>query len=364
MPHKISHISEGIVFSSELDEVQISIDGDFADVIISAEGDVLLQERYYAYEGVAHIYNVSELVENYMKSCGVSYANLKIEVLDSEGNINDTDSIRIIFCNRSIVTDSAADYIQENFLTSSNERRTPKNAIHYLFYYSAKDESVECKINYAVRLENDQVITSNMTVSSDESTDLGIRRIKIAQSSIIQDAAENNNVNPNGISLLTFTASTGQRSVTFWTDNSLALGDAFYFKNCFNAWDVIYLNGLTSAKTDVEVEKAVVENKHLLYDRRVDKSHEIKVRGLSAADETAIEQLVSSHQVMKCIGLAEGHDGNFKEILITDSTCEIDDDDENLNDISFKWRYADDRPLLFAEESKGIFTSQYNIVFS
>ena len=52
------------------------------------------------------------------------------------------------------------------------------------------------------------------------------------------------------------------------------------------------------------------------------------------------------------------------QILITDSTCEVQDGHDKLNNVKFTWRYADNRPVVYLSASPGIFTSPYNIVFS
>ena len=51
-------------------------------------------------------------------------------------------------------------------------------------------------------------------------------------------------------------------------------------------------------------------------------------------------------------------------ILITDCTCEVQNEDEKLNTVKFTWRHTDNRPIVRLSASPGIFTSPYNIVYS
>ena len=51
-------------------------------------------------------------------------------------------------------------------------------------------------------------------------------------------------------------------------------------------------------------------------------------------------------------------------VLITDSTCEVQNGDDKLNSVKFTWRFAENRPYVRLSASPGIFTSPYNILFS
>jgi hypothetical protein len=51
-------------------------------------------------------------------------------------------------------------------------------------------------------------------------------------------------------------------------------------------------------------------------------------------------------------------------ILITDCTCEVQNEDEKLNTVKFTWRHTDNHPIVRLSASPGIFTSPYNIVYS
>ena len=45
--------------------------------------------------------------------------------------------------------------------------------------------------------------------------------------------------------------------------------------------------------------------------------------------------------------------GNMQSVIITDSTCEIQDGDEELNRIKFTWQYARNTPHLAMPQDNG-----------
>ncbi len=79
---------------------------------------------------------------------------------------------------------------------------------------------------------------------------------------------------------------------------------------------------------------------------------------LTSDEAEWIGQLFTSHEVY-CM-----KDGNQLPVLITDSTCEMQDGDDKLNTVKFTWRFADNRPAVSFPSSPNIFTEHYTQPFS
>ena len=88
---------------------------------------------------------------------------------------------------------------------------------------------------------------------------------------------------------------------------------------------------------------------------------------LQTSDEADwIHQLFCSYEVIRVErNKTDRYDpSTFAPVLITESTCEMQNGPDKQNTAKFTWRYADNRPVLHLTASPGIFTSPYNIVFS
>ena len=122
----------------------------------------------------------------------------------------------------------------------------------------------------------------------------------------------------------------------------------------------------TTAKTDVERSLAIINGSSRFYNQSTTKTYEVEAGPLTSDEAGWIDQFFSSHDVFRI----EPDPTNSYDplllapILITDSTCEIQDGDEKLNTVKFTWRYTDNRPIVRLSASPGIFTSPYNIVYS
>jgi hypothetical protein len=129
-------------------------------------------------------------------------------------------------------------------------------------------------------------------------------------------------------------------------------------------YETIYLNAVTTTKTKVNRSMAISQGRHSFYDQSVDKTYEVESAPMSQAEAEWVEQLFMSHSVR--LGTASDPD-TLPEVIITDSTCEIDDNDEKLHQVKFTWQFVDHCPHLQTsaktDESR-IFTEPYNQTFN
>lgn len=136
------------------------------------------------------------------------------------------------------------------------------------------------------------------------------------------------------------------------------------FKNCFNALEAIDLKGLLTEKTKVSKETANVAGKRVAYNQRTEKEYEFVSEGLTMDEARSIDQLLNAHQAWALV------DGKPVEIIVTDHTCEIDNNDEAQPTVKFTWQFADIKPRLNAEllavalRDPGIFTKEFTYHFS
>jgi hypothetical protein len=124
----------------------------------------------------------------------------------------------------------------------------------------------------------------------------------------------------------------------------------FRFRNIFNAPEYIDVVGKVKRKTVANRELALCSGIALQYNRAVNRTYEVTTGPLTLDQAKTMEQLIVSHHVELCTST---HD---YDILITDHTCDVDNDDESLVSMKFTFRFVSERPTLFESDMDTFFT--------
>ncbi len=304
-----------------------------------------------------------------MRNNAQTYADFTLSVFtDTLGNKGDSCVLHILYCDRYTVSSNIEKFLSENFLTTLAHRRIPANATLSLFHFAKEDESLETTVAYSFRVAgSDEIRTNTLTRNANVvAATTGVNQLQLPLSEIVSDAATFASVKTREVALMSFTVVCGQRSLSFFVDNSLDDRNTFFFRNCFNVWDFASLPLITTAKTEVNRSTAILNGKSQFYDQSESKTYEAETAPLTSDEAQWIDQLFTSHEVFRI----EPDPTNDEDplilapVLITDSTCEVQDGDEKLNSVKFSWRYADNRPLVRLTASPDIFTEHFNIVYS
>lgn len=370
MAHRIVYKPSGIILSSALGDLEIAVEGDYVDVLLTNTAQTILSERYYAYGGRVTLYDLASLIEAEMRSSGMAYSDFTLRVFtDTTNNKADSCTLHILYCDRFTPHTDVPTFLAENFLTTLPIRRVATTATVSLFFFAQSGESVAYSIAYRASrpdisaiYRSEYVIDSGKTASS-----AGVIQINILTEEIIDRIVSTfSGATKDLTQLQSFTIRCGQRSITFFIDPSLDTTTSFFFRNCFNVWDWVALPGVTTAKTDVERSTAVINGTAQFYNQSATKTYEVEAGPLTSDEAEWIDQLLTSYDVFRVESDPTTPEDPyvFAQILITDSTCEVQDGDDKLNNVKFAWRYADNRPVVHLSASPGIFTSPYNIVFS
>lgn len=370
MAHRIIYRPQGIILSSAIGDIGISVDGSYVDVTLTGPGGVIiLSERYYAYGSSVTLYDIGTLIETEMMSSGYTTANYTLRVFtDTVTNKADSLTFQILYCDRFAIGNDISQFLRENFLTTLSARRVAPGSTLSLFLYAEKGESLQYSIHYNFRKKNSIGISSHSFIMNygRTATEAGVAQLDISISTIIADAASFATARLGDIEPVSFVIHCGQRSISCFIDPALENSELFFFRNCFNVWDLATLPLLTTSKTDVDRSTANINGSSQFYDQSVTKTYEVETGPLTSDEAEWIDQLFSSPEVMRIEPDATNPDDPyiFLPILITDSTCEIQNGSEKLNIAKFTWRYTTNRPVMRLSSSRGIFTSHYNIVYT
>ena len=357
-----------MMLSCHIGTISILTDKEYIDVDISTtEKDYLLSERYYATDGKVTLYDLRSLVEQAMRPHGIVVTNVWFEVYvdtpDEHSDDYDRAGFKVIYCDRDIDIYDFEPLLKSHFLTAAASRRVAPESFMFLPFFAYSNEAV----NYEVYCD---YISGGLhshcwfagpyqqiTASSD-----GVWTHTIFCKEIQRQAEDMVGAE---IELTAFTVRVGDRAASFFIDKSLSGTRPFYFRNCFNVPDNLFVPAVTTAKTKVDRSLAVLGTVSQFYDATCEQTYEVQSAGLTADECSLAEQMFCSDDVRTPYESAPD-DGDFdalRPVLITDSTSEIADDPEKPNTVKFTWRYAENRIAQRNPLGVGIFTEPYDYTF-
>lgn len=129
----------------------------------------------------------------------------------------------------------------------------------------------------------------------------------------------------------------------------------FGYRNMFNAYEYVDVVGTVNRKTKYDRDTAICSGVATQYNLTVERTYEMQTGTLTADQVREVEQLIGSHNVQLC---ASGRD---YDVVITDHSVEVDNDDETLSSIKFTFRFASERPMLIADDMGALMPSRTHI---
>ena len=356
-----------LFLSSDLPDITIATDHEAVNFRISIGSAVLLEGRYYAFNGNITVSDIVPLIQdNIAGNIDMNLVDVHLEAFD--GDESDTLDFPVLYSNKLTGLYDPSDWLRENFLTLSHTRRLSPDGYINVSWYAANREGVMFRV-YATFINdkglrdtyqyahsgNGQIAHSNGVLTEyimlDALRDLIIERKKI-ESLILQSV----------------TVRCGNRSATFFIDPALETNTPIFYLNCFGITEHIALPRTTTVKVKTDRSLASVGKTSQFYDISTSKEYEVESGPLTSDECVQIEQMLTSSSVRIPYGAdCMKYDTDFealRKILITDYTCEFSDTDEKLNKVKFTWRFADNTPSVDMPTTPGIFNQNFNPTFS
>lgn len=366
-----------MMLSCHIGTISILTDKEYIDVDISTtETGKLLSERYYATDGRVLLYDLRSLVEQAMRPYGIVVMSVWFEVYvdipDDHSDDYDRGGFKCIYCDRDIDIYDFEPLLRSHFLTAAASRRVAPESFVFLPFFAYYGELVnyEVFVDYVLKGTWDEErgtrtaghcsFKGPLQQTSATSNEVWTHTIFCAE---VKRHAED--MVGGEIELTAFTIRVGDRAASFFIDKSLAGTRPFYFRNCFNVSDSLFVPAVSTAKTKVDRSLAVLGNVSQFYDATCEQTYEVQSAGLTADECSLAEQMFCSNDVRTPYESAPD-DGDFdalRPVLITDSTSEIAVDPEKPNTVKFTWRYAENRIAQRNPLGLGIFTEPYDYTF-
>ena len=356
-----------MMLSCHIGTISILTDKEYIDIDITMSSKKLLSERYYATDGKVLLYDLRSLVEQAMRPSGLAvmqlYFEAYVDIPDDHSDDYDRSGFMVIYCDRDIDIYDFEPLLKSHFLTAAASRRVAPESFVFLPFFAYNGELVnyEIFVDYVLKGTSGHCWFAGpyqqMTASSD-----GVWTHTIFCKEIQRQAE---NMVGAEIELTAFTVRVGDRAASFFIDKSLSGTRPFYFRNCFNVPDNLFVPAVTTAKTKVDRSLAVLGTVSQYYDANCEQTFDVQSGGLTADECSLVEQMICSNDVRTPYESAT-YDGDFdtmRPVLITDSASEIADVPEMPNMVKFTWRYAENRIAQRNPLGIGIFTEHYDYTF-
>lgn len=310
----------------------------------------LMDVELYAFENQIYLANVGRLIEEDMR---LEEQNLVSYGLFLDGSETAAVEWQVVYCER---VSPVADLSTIFFTAFPSQRIGPNSP---LALASLPMEGCVGMIAAYRRSSDGKVLP--YAWSSCKSLDSGF----LTWSTGAIQAAIREDTDDERARLLRFTLTLGDRSKT-WHVVPYAPTLQLSFRNCFNCPDYIDLRGKIREKTKSEAAEAVCRGAYRQYDRRTERTFEFESASLVQDEAFGIDQLFTSRDIR----LLHPISGEWRQIHITEGTCEPSNDDTENWSVKFTFRFAEQRNdtahlFLHAYNTlTGVFTEEFTPPYS
>ena len=355
MATSISSYIPALVFSYELDEISFFTDLPRLTIRVSWYGETLFQTSLYAFEFKASFFNANEIVEMLMKEKKLSFTKFSVEYLDDDELLGELE-LNVIYCAHNLGID-AASFAEQHFLTTLEQKVIAPNSTALLAFYHDVEESVP-SVNCVFYDRNNTFYSTTIQWPALSFSMPGVHNMTIETDAVLASLAE---LGYNDVQLASFSVAVGLRQFAFYI-SAVKPDVEFSFLNIFNVPEVASFSAVTTAKTSVDRSIAKLCNKAVFYNQQTEKSYDVQTAPLHRSVAMWVEQIFESADVRLGNNFALDE---LPEIIITDSTAEITDNDAELNRVKFSWRFAEERVHHFFDaHSARIFQQQFTTQFN
>lgn len=367
---RISAIPDTLL-TCQIGDVTILTDQQYLDVEFVTATEVLLSGKFYATNSSVTLCDLRSLTELAIKATGFSVEKFYVRAMYDD---EETEAaFTAVYCDRDIDIYDVEPLFKNHFLTVARSRRIAPDSFVFLSFFAHKGERLTYHIfcDYFVKGTSKEERRSSVErghtsfvggLANFSAVEDNVQTLTVLCSEVQKRASE---IEGNEVELVSFTVRCDNRAVTFFIDKSLAGLRCFYFRNAYNAPDLLYFPAVTTAKTSNDRSLAVLTDRSEFYDNAPKQEFEVQSGALTANECALAEQLFSTDDV-RVTYESQPDDADFdalRPILITDFTCELADLPEKPNSVKFTWRYATNRPTLGNPTTNNIFTEPYNFTF-
>lgn len=367
---RISAIPDTLL-TCQLGDVSILTDHQYLNVEFATATEVLLSGKFYATNSSVTLCDLRSLTELAIKATSFSVEKFYVRAMYDD---EETEAaFTAVYCDRDIDIYDVEPLFKNHFLTAAKSRRIAPNSFVFLSFFARKGERLTYHIfcDYILgtsKEERGSSVERGHTsfvggLANFSAVEDNVQTLAVLCSDVQKRASE---LEGTEVELVSFTVRCDNRAVTFFIDKSLSGQRCFFFRNAFNAPDLLFFPAVTTAKTSNDRSLAVLTDRSEFYDNTPKQEFEVQ-SGALTADECALAKQLFSADDVRVTYESQPDDADFdalRPILITDFTCELADLPEKPNSVKFTWRYATNRPTLANPVADDVFNDPFNFTFS
>lgn len=329
-----------IIFSYRVRDLVLRTDAEFIDVELWFNSNLYLKNRYYSFDGYVIIHKFQDMFSEYI----FTQRNQTIctcRLTASTGTESITETFNLFYCDKDLLSDEPPVWLENNFLSSARYIRiAPDDAVR-LSWYAVDQEPIRVIVDFDyLDLDGDRqvsrdIFNSDFLADGDRVYDFTLETGKI------RNVAEEESGGP--VILLSMTCRVNSRAMTIYIDENLADAKLFAFVNCFNQFETMRLCCQTKTLYNSEVSTAVVSDVLKRYDVRNEVEYECETAALTSDESSLMLQFLTSAStgIYSDRQQFSNPSGVLNEIIITDSTFEPSDNNDELVKAKFNWQFAD-----------------------
>lgn len=316
------------VFCADIPNIDISVDGTRAAVIMTADNEQIYSETLYPVDGKIIISDIPDLVHAIVRQKLVVTLNIKIteQTLSSSTNtfVDASSSIlitRVVYSAASMNIDCST-FCNSHFLSILlGTKTTASGRLEYLHYLGTDNAS--CVAEY----------------SDGSTTPFVPARVQGNDNYTTIDVSPDRFV-VDGKSLVAYTITAGNRSQYFELDLSVPdCAPILLFSNSFGCQELIYCTGEHQVAPSYNRSAAYIDGKYKNYD--IDETRTFKADSgvLNTAMANWLDDLFRSDEIYM-VNFYKGNPNIGQEVTITDSKSENNNAPDELPRFTFSYRYS------------------------
>lgn len=349
-----------IIFTSAFPDLELVSDQGWERIELWAGEQSIFSVYLCANEnGLIYLSDLGQVMEQYLIENQLSFASFSIRESPERPENPFRRDFVAIFSNY-FMDDYAQPFIEKNFLTTLSAKQISSSAYDLVSFISKKGEDITIR-DHVVFYADGVLEAMDWENTKTEEKDIALHNINVSAKSYVSKIQES--YPGKEIKLLSFSVSVGPRNITYYVTDRKNLTQMI-FLNAFNVFELFEIQGITTAKTTVERDSAVINRRETFYDRTIEKKYEVQTSALSSPVKDWVEQFLFS-PLVKMFDSDADSINEMTEVLITESTCEISNSNTELNKVKFTWKYADVYPRINSTKRKteGSFSQQFEFQF-
>lgn len=313
----------------------------------------LFSQRYSPFNGSMSVYELDDVVQQYMMTRGANSAVIRLSVVSDNESL--TADMKMVYCSEMAAPGLFGLFLERSFLTLQRYAMLPEDFDMHLYTVDC-ETPVEITVRCVNRVTGD-AFNYEWSETPAKPANGFVSAVRICRASVNSDIYADHELLPEQFNVNCVSVRQGERSFTGYVAAALSMADSFRFCSSFNCMEHVSPPGVRSRISKPERQTASVLGVKTPYDLDVSESVAFQSGALPYFTFEAVRELCSASKVWAM------RNGQWEPVTLTDVSCEWSDDNSKLNTVKFTYSFDTKRDRLAVPGVSDVFTKQFNPVF-